>query len=476
MRIPALPILVSLARAGCNSPGEGGTGNNSSALGGPLRLTATDVGQGDALVLIAPSGCAALIDGGPTGSGAAIKTYLRGLGVTNLDFAVTSHYHADHIGGIDEVDQGADAVPIAAVYDRGGTCTSATYTEDASRFAGRRLTVTVGQTLTLCNEVQLRVVAVNGNGTGTTDENARSVALKVSWGAFDALLGGDLTGDSPDIESRIAPTVGQVEVYKVHHHGSKTASNQTLVNALLPTVSLISVGKSNAYGHPASEVIARLQSAGSAIWQTEDPATATVRGNIEVTSPNGNTYPVAQGTTSTSFVSKGIDVVPPTVPTALTATAVATSRIDLAWAPSSDNVGVIEYRVYRDGALRSSTPVPSYADTGLAADESHSYAVTAVDGAGNASALSASASAQSFCATTITYKLWSTTTRKLTVRATCTRQPTAKLTAYGDSGALIGAMPWRSASSWYSIVVALPARPACVTVKSDCGGTATSCF
>src|SRR4051794_8605311 len=72
-----------------------------------LRFTTLDIGQGDSAVLIAPGGCAALFDGGPAGWGATIKAYLKSGGVTRLDMVFNSHFHADHLGGLDEVDVGA---------------------------------------------------------------------------------------------------------------------------------------------------------------------------------------------------------------------------------------------------------------------------------------------------------------------------------------------------------------------------------
>ena len=104
-----------------------------------LRFTTLDIGQGDAAVLIAPGGCVALFDGGPTGSGDTIKAYLKQLGVTRIDMAFVSHMHADHMGGIDEVDVGTDAVSIDAVYDHGGTYNSTAYNEYVSHFSGRRI-------------------------------------------------------------------------------------------------------------------------------------------------------------------------------------------------------------------------------------------------------------------------------------------------------------------------------------------------
>lgn len=115
IRGPATPRLLRLlAVAGVLTAG-------SAAHAQTFRYVQLDVGQGDASAVIAPGGCAALFDGGPTGAGATIKSTLRSLGVTHLEFAVISHYDADHIGGMDEVASGADALAIDRVYDHGAS-------------------------------------------------------------------------------------------------------------------------------------------------------------------------------------------------------------------------------------------------------------------------------------------------------------------------------------------------------------------
>ena len=81
-----------------------------------------------------------------------------------------------------------------------------------------------------------------------------------------------------------------------------------------------------------------------------------------------------------------LDATAPSVPANLQATVVSTSRIDLTWTASTDNVGVAGYRVYRGGSLIASPSGTSYSDTGLAAGTTYSYRVAAYDAAGNASA------------------------------------------------------------------------------------------
>ncbi|MGL4821250.1 MAG: fibronectin type III domain-containing protein, partial [Bacilli bacterium] len=82
------------------------------------------------------------------------------------------------------------------------------------------------------------------------------------------------------------------------------------------------------------------------------------------------------------------DTVAPSVPTALKASGVTTSQVTLTWAPSTDNVGVHHYEVYRNGVQVQIPAGTSFVDTGLAANTTYEYKVRAVDKAGNKSAFS----------------------------------------------------------------------------------------
>ena len=91
----------------------------------------------------------------------------------------------------------------------------------------------------------------------------------------------------------------------------------------------------------------------------------------------------------------GADIIAPIIPTNLTATAVSPTQINLSWDPSTDNVAVTEYKIYRGGAYLKSAPGTSTSDTGLNANWSYCYQVSARDAANNESYLSTVA-----CATT----------------------------------------------------------------------------
>jgi chitodextrinase len=78
------------------------------------------------------------------------------------------------------------------------------------------------------------------------------------------------------------------------------------------------------------------------------------------------------------------DVMAPTVPTGVSATALGVSSVQISWQASADNRGVVGYSVYRAGSLIATvTDGLSYTDTGLASSTAYSYTVTAYDAAGN---------------------------------------------------------------------------------------------
>jgi fibronectin type 3 domain-containing protein len=106
-----------------------------------------------------------------------------------------------------------------------------------------------------------------------------------------------------------------------------------------------------------------------------------------------NNVSAASNTATAS--TQGNDTTPPTDPTGLTATGSSTTTIDLNWTASTDNFGVTGYKVFRDGGLTEIATVTttSFSDTGLAVNSTHSYQVSAFDGAGNQSGKSNTATA-----------------------------------------------------------------------------------
>ncbi len=102
----------------------------------------------------------------------------------------------------------------------------------------------------------------------------------------------------------------------------------------------------------------------------------------------GNTSVAA----STTVTVHNLDTQAPTVPSGLTATVPTSAAVNLSWQPSTDNVGVVSYSIYRNGATTPLTsvtpPTTSYVDTTVSADTHYTYTITALDAAGNRSAQS----------------------------------------------------------------------------------------
>ena len=278
---------------------------------GRLQLIHLDVGQGDGTLLITPLGQTALFDEGPGGtpaSGVTVVNQLKALGVTHLDHHFTSHYHSDHIGNFTSVLSGGIALDYG--WDRAQSYTTTTYTNYVSALGARRRTMVKNQIITLdslsAHPVYLKCVDLAGAGVATSDENSLSLVVKVSYGEFDEVIGGDLTGSTggggADVESIIGAEVGQVEVYKVHHHGSRYSSNTTWLNAIRPKVGVIECGNGNSYGHPTLEALTRLHAAGVRTYWTETGAGAAP-------DPAWDKVALGQITVSATWQPGGIDSV-----------------------------------------------------------------------------------------------------------------------------------------------------------------------
>ncbi|HET7224310.1 MAG TPA: FlgD immunoglobulin-like domain containing protein [Candidatus Eisenbacteria bacterium] len=252
-------------------------------LNGKLQVVHLDAGQGDGAVLITPGGQVALIDEGTNftvgtsgPSCARVLSELQALGVTHVDFHFASHYHADHIGCITSL----TGITIDQGWDRAQSYSSQTYTNYVTYLGAKRHTLAKGQVFTLdslsAHPVTITCVALAGDGITTSDENSKCVVLKVSYGEFDEVFGGDLTGypsgtssSNTNIETQVGPQVGKVEVYKVHHHGSAYGSWNDWLNATQPKIGIVSCGTGNTYGHPTADALGRLHAHGVRTYWTE---------------------------------------------------------------------------------------------------------------------------------------------------------------------------------------------------------------
>lgn len=293
-----------------------------------LNIHHINVGQGDATLIVSPTGKTFLIDAGDNSKGTAkVLPYLQSLGVTKLDFVVATHYHADHIGGLDEVINALGGANVVTVYDRGTAHTVPTtvsytsYATAAGTASGGRHTLTTGTVIDLGGGATIKCLATDGAVLGygavanaTSSENDLSSAWLVSFNEFRFFTGGDCGGEASayaDLETPIATYsgIGAVDALKIDHHGSTYSSNQTFISTLNPTVAVITVGNGNTYFHPVQTVLDRLAAANCYMYLTETGNGGTVpaghgvvaNGNVLVSTTGHNTFTVTYGTTTTSY-------------------------------------------------------------------------------------------------------------------------------------------------------------------------------
>jgi len=266
---------------------------------GELEIHILDVGQGASAFVRGPNGTRVLIDAGPFGTGnAVIRPYLASLGVFDLDWAIATHFDGDHIGGMDEVFNGG-YLPLQKVWDRGNTAVPSTnqVSQYLAAAGTKRQTPTLGQRIDLGDGAYIECVALNGLtplgqvslAGADQQENGRSLATLISYGDFEAYIGGDLTAGgttSPEgiptanVEGPLASWLGQVEVVQASHHGSNTSSSVAVVNALDPAFVIYAAGLDNDFGHPTKTVTNRWNTTARsrAAWGTTEGDTSNGSG------------------------------------------------------------------------------------------------------------------------------------------------------------------------------------------------------
>lgn len=270
--------------------------------------------------------------------GTAIADYIRAAfpdGVEpHLDYALITHFHDDHFGGwrpglarsshgpyvLTGITEVAEHLPVARVIDGGPPAPDAPGVIDVAQCEGlrnyhaflqaqaargaRREDLIVGSEDQIrllrraedfpdfhvrnikANEwlwdgaggaVQLFDPAVAIYPDGKRRENPRSLAIKLSYGAFDYFSGGDLTGlegpdvpDWSDVETPVAAIVGEVDALTLNHHGNRDATNAAFLAKLQPRVLVQQAWVSD---QPGGEVVHRLNS--RALWPGDREAFAT---------------------------------------------------------------------------------------------------------------------------------------------------------------------------------------------------------
>ncbi len=229
-----------------------------------------DVGQGDGLVLNAGHDVAVVVDAGP--DPAAIDRCLDRLEVSSVALVVLTHFHADHVDGLDGVGDGRSLAEIE-VSPLSDPLERVDMVAVAARGAGVPVTVGTSGTIRTIGQVTLRTIGpleVAGSpsyGSQGSAANNASLVMVATVAGVDILLAGDSEVEEQEAIVRSGASL-QVDVLKVAHHGSGNQDDD-FVLASGASVALISVGADNDYGHPAEHLLGLLRVLGARVYRTD---------------------------------------------------------------------------------------------------------------------------------------------------------------------------------------------------------------
>ena len=243
-----------------------------------LTVHFLDVGQGDAAALRTPNGRWIVIDGGPRtperdAGRRVVVPFLRGQGVGRVAVVVATHGDADHLGGLPAVVEAFDPELVLEPGEPLGRPLYLEFLAGVEASGARWHAARAGDRIEV-DGVVLEVLSPDSLWLRLPLEvNEHGVVLRVRYGAVRLLFQADA---GLPVEGRLAGTVGRVEVLKVGHHGSKTATSDAWLDELAPREAVISVGRNNPYGHPAPEVLERLARHGVTVLRTDRSGTITL--------------------------------------------------------------------------------------------------------------------------------------------------------------------------------------------------------
>ena len=240
--------------------------------GGNLdSITVLDVGQGQSIVFRSEEYVAVIDCGSSSGEDAGFiaHEYLSNQGIAAIDVLILTHFHSDHVNGVEHLMSRIDVAALC-IPDPDGSYLA----DDIIQLARRRGTdiIYVMESIRVSlGLIDLILYPPLGYG----DENERGLSI-LALGNVSALITGDMNSSGERTLLRFA-LLPDIDLLVVGHHGSRFSTSEELLAAVTPEIAVISVGK-NSYGHPASETIERLEQFVESILRTDQMGHVTVTG------------------------------------------------------------------------------------------------------------------------------------------------------------------------------------------------------
>lgn len=238
-----------------------------------LQIAFLNVGQGNCVVVNDGDLTVVYDCGGTVTPAKTAEQWLRQHRIDDIDYLVVSHLHDDHANGVAAL---CDSYPVGTILipDAEGEAEVEASVKNAAEKHGI-LVRSLSEDETLPSSGAEMKLLTKHIDPASEDQNENCLVLKVDDLDFTALLTGDITAAA---EKRILENYGafSVDLLSVPHHGSAYSSSEEFLFWLVPSVSVISVGEGNTYGHPDDAVVSRLLSYGT-VYMTKDCGTVTVR-------------------------------------------------------------------------------------------------------------------------------------------------------------------------------------------------------
>ena len=234
------------------------------------RVTVLDVGQGQC-ILLQSEGKNYLVDcGGDSSAYAADQAagLLASQGIFKLDGLILTHYDTDHAAGaillLSRVK--VDTIYLPDCVDPNG------YSAVFSAYESGNVEWVTDQSTISWGDMTISMYA---SQKGKTD-NESGLCVLFQTENCDILITGDrsIAGEQ-ELLSKVS--LPELELLVVGHHGSRYSTGQALLDQTKPQTAIISVSAYNPYGHPADQVLARLEACGCVIYRTDRDGTVIFR-------------------------------------------------------------------------------------------------------------------------------------------------------------------------------------------------------